>query len=362
MKTKTLLFFTATLALFCAVTQAAVITVNTTNNVNPLPLVETSLRQALTNLQDGDTIQFNIPGPGPFYISTPSNGYPILTNNNIVIDGYSQTDSSPNTNSILQPNNARLQIVLDSRDGPEQRTRLGSLSNSGFFDWESAILPVQGAKNFKIRGVSFLSRHTAGTSPDPSNQDPGDPEIYCIALINDATNARISGCWFGLDPNGATVAGGRSAVAAFKDNSGASASGLVFGTDGDDQNDPAEFNISIGMGLAINLETPNVKVAGNFINVFPNGTSFLDLATITLLDGGGIEAIQNGSADNMVIGTEGDGVGDANERNIIGPVFSVTLAQFPGVATNITFAGNHVWVGIDGQTIVPRSALNSDIT
>ena len=58
MKKLTLLFSTAPLALFCAVTQAAVITVNTTNNVNPLPLVEISLRQALTNLHDGDTIQF----------------------------------------------------------------------------------------------------------------------------------------------------------------------------------------------------------------------------------------------------------------------------------------------------------------
>src|SRR6266446_7751620 len=360
MKKLTFLFSAVTLALSCAGTQAAVITVNTTNNINPLPLVETSLRQALTNLHDGDTIQFNIPGSGPFYISTPTNGYPFLTNNNVVIDGYSQPGSSPNTNSILQPNNARVQIVLDSRDGPEQRTRLGSSGNSGFFDWESAILAARGAKNFKIRGLSFLSRHTAGTSPDPPNQDPGDPEIYCIALINDATNARISGCWFGLDPNGPTVAGGRSAVAAFKDTSGANASGLVFGTDGDGQNDPAEFNISIGMGLAINLETPNVKVAGNFINVFPNGTNFLDLSTIMPLDGGGIEAIQNGSADNMIIGTEGDGVSDANERNVIGPVFSGTLAQFPGVATNIILAGNYVWVGIDGQTIVPRNPFNSE--
>jgi len=356
-----LLVFTTTLALSCAVTRAAVITVNTTNNVDPLPLVETSLNQALTNLHDGDTIQFSIPGPGPFYISTPANGYPLLTNHNVVIDGYSQPGSSPNANPILQPNNARIQIVLDSRNGPEQRTRLGALSNSGFFDWESAILTVQGAKNFKIRGVSFLSRHTAGTSPNPPNQDPGDPEIYCIALINDATNARISGCWFGLDPNGTTVAGGRSAVAAFKDADGASASGLIFGTDGDGQNDPAEFNICIGMGLAVNLQTPNTKIAGNFINVFPNGTRFLDVSTITLLDGQGIEAIQNGAADNMVIGTEGDGVGDANERNVFGPVYSDTLARFSGPATNIVLAGNYVWIGIDGQSAVPRSQFSSDI-
>jgi hypothetical protein len=145
-------------------------------------------------------------------------------------------------------------------------------------------------------------------------------------------------------------------------NGGASASGLIFGTDGDGQNDPAEFNICMGMGLAINLQTPSVKVAGNFINVFPSGTRFLDLSTITLLDGAGVEAIENRAADNMVIGTEGDGVSDASERNIIGPVFSDTLARLSGAATNIVFAGNYVWVGIDGQSVVPRSPFSSDIT
>jgi len=362
MKKLTFLFSTATLALFYSAAEAAIITVNTTNNINPVPLVETSLQQALTSLQDGDTIQFNIPGNGPFHLKTPTNGYPVITNHRITIDGYSQPGSSPNTNEILAPNNAKIQVVLDSRDGPEQRTRLGSPSGTGFADSDSAILAVRGGRNFKIDGISFLSRHTAGTGPDPSNQDPGDPEIHCIALINDATNARISGCWFGLDPDGVTVAGGRSSVAAFKDDSGASASGLIFGTDGDGQNDPAEFNISMGMGLAVNLDTPNIKVAGNFFNVFPNGTNFLDLSTITLFDGGGLEAIQNSAADNMIIGTDGDGVSDANERNIFGPVFSDTFARFSGAATNVTFAGNYVGVGIDGQSAIPRSQLENNIT
>ncbi|PYK97849.1 MAG: hypothetical protein DME19_14765 [Verrucomicrobia bacterium] len=360
MKKLTLLFSTAMLALLCFDAEAAVMTVNTTNNVNPLPVIETSLMQALTNLHDGDTIQFNIPGPGPHYIKTPDAGYPFITNNDITIDGYSQAGSSPNTNSILTPNNAKIQVVLDSRDGPEQRTRLGSLNNPGYGDSESAILAVLGAKNFKIRGVSFLSRHTAGSLPNPFNQDPGDPEIYCIALIDDATDAHVSGCWFGLDPDGTTVAGGRSSVASFKGDNGASSSGLVFGTDGDGQNDPAEFNISMGMGIAIHLETPNVKVAGNFINVFPNGTRFLDLSTIVLLDGEGIEAIENGAADNMVIGTDGDGVSDADERNIIGPLFTIsvanTVAEFWDSATNITFAGNYVGIGIDGQTTLTNDS------
>jgi len=351
MKKLSFLLTASVLVFVCAGMDAAVITVNTINNVNP-GVGETSLLQALSSLHDGDTIQFNIPGAGPHYIKTPDTGYPFITNSNVIIDGYSQPGASPNSNSILAPNNAKIKIVLDSRDGPEQRTLLGPLNNPGYGDSESAILAVLGAKNFKIRGVSFLSRQTPGAGDDP--------DIYCIALINDATNAHLNGCWFGLDPDGVTVASGRSAVASFKGVNGASASGLVFGTNGDGQNDEAEFNISMGMGLAIHLETPNVKVSGNFINVFPNGTTFLDLSTIVILDGEGIEAIENGSGDNMVVGTDGNGTGDANERNIFGPVFYNTFAEFWGSATNIVFAGNSVGVGINGQTAItnPSSLIN----
>src|ERR1051326_2915325 len=182
------LFLTATLGWFCPVAGAAVITVNTTNNVSPGPN-ETNLVAALRALRDGDTIQFNIPGNGPFYLATPSAGYPFITNNNVLIDGYSQTGSLPNTNPILAPNNARIQIVLDSRDGPGQATLLGPLANPGYDDSESAILALLGARNSPIRGTSFLARPTTGT--------PDNPEIYSVALINGATNARVQGCWFG---------------------------------------------------------------------------------------------------------------------------------------------------------------------
>src|SRR6266446_5063895 len=48
-------------------TQALIITVTTTDNVSPLP-GQTSLKQAIAGLHDGDTIRFNIPGQGPVYI------------------------------------------------------------------------------------------------------------------------------------------------------------------------------------------------------------------------------------------------------------------------------------------------------
>src|ERR1051326_5343313 len=214
----------AALALSCSGAAAAVLTVTTTNNVSP-GANETNLVMALNQARDGDIIQFNLPGAGPFYIATPQAGYPFITANNLTIDGYSQPGSSPNTNSILASNTARIQVVIDSRAGPGGFTPLGLLANPGYDDAESAILAVRGAKQFTVRGLSFLARPTVGSPP------PDEPEIYAIALIDDAANARIGGCWFGLAPDGSTVAGGGSAVAAFKGVGGASASGLVFGTD-----------------------------------------------------------------------------------------------------------------------------------
>src|SRR2546426_6117770 len=123
MKHLNLVVSTAALALLCSAAEAAIITVNTTNNAAPGPN-ETNLVMALNQLSDGDTVQFNIPGNGPFYLRTPAAGYRYITNNNIAIDGYSQPGSAPNTNPILAANNARIQIVLDSRDGPGGTTPL----------------------------------------------------------------------------------------------------------------------------------------------------------------------------------------------------------------------------------------------
>src|SRR5437773_5646414 len=141
------------------VAHAAVITVTTTNNVSP-PEGQTSLKQAIASLHDGDTIRFSIPGPGPFYIQTPTDGYALITNNNVIIDGYSQTNATPNTNPILAPNNAQIKIVLDSRNGgftlmdfaKDQQT-----DDNGYEGlMEGAILPILNGANFHVQGICFL--------------------------------------------------------------------------------------------------------------------------------------------------------------------------------------------------------------
>ena len=73
-----------------------------------------SLRQAMLNANataGTDTITFNIPGPGPHSI-LPATELPALTDP-VVIDGYSQPGSSPNSHLITEPDNAVHTIVID---------------------------------------------------------------------------------------------------------------------------------------------------------------------------------------------------------------------------------------------------------
>ena len=73
---------------------------------------------ALTNCHPGDTIAFNIPGTGPFYLQEPPGGFPIIHKlGNLLIDGYTQPGASANSGSATQSNNAVIKIVIDGRNG-----------------------------------------------------------------------------------------------------------------------------------------------------------------------------------------------------------------------------------------------------
>jgi hypothetical protein len=368
-----LLGFTASASL-----PAAVITVTTVNNDNPGP--GTSLRQALTVAQTGDTIAFNIPGAGPHVIVTPLGGYPLLSNNNITINGYTQPGATPNTNPILGGNNAQIKIVLDST-GADTAPNPGNAArplrrssrldfplesgNTGYGESENCILGVFEADNVMIRGLSFIARRTPGSEADPS--------IYAVALIKAASNARIQGCWFGLAPGGSTMADVKppaSAVAAFRWRIGGDvySSGAIVGTDGDGISDRAEFNVIVGGRIALALELPQARVSGNYVNVFPDGLHFVDLDANYALwreafsNGGSnpngvtIENLENGRVtDDTVIGTDGDGVSDSDERNVFAhPVYDHEI-EFYSAAPRAVVAGNYFGVGVDGVTASPLS-------
>lgn len=354
----TLLLCGATLLFAGASGQAKVITVTTANNLAP-GAGETSLVQAIQQLEDGDTIEFNLPGPGPHFLITPpmstgaggGGGYPEITRSDITIDGYSQPGASPNTNPILAPNNAQIKIVLDSRAGGAHVWDI-----SGYGTSESGALVVSG-DNVTIKGLSFLSIY--GEDSDTS------PKRYGVALGNRGGNgAHISGCWFGVAPDGVTVAGMADGVTGFRHRTPTDVlvNQVVVGVKAGSANPRAEFNVMVDMCIPIIIEGAETRVSGNFIGVLPDGLTRVPNPRAPAGFGweGHLELAR--APYNLVIGTDGDGVNDADERNVmsggVARMFGVMTAEATydhiiefyggGSRTNNVIAGNYIGVGIDG--------------
>jgi hypothetical protein len=342
--------------------RASVLTVTTTNNVTP-GAGQLSLAMALQQAKDGDQIQFNIPGTGPQYIQTPTNGYPYITNNNITINGYSQPGSAPNTGSILAPNSAKIQIVLDSRGGGFTSMSFKPVNpndDPGYDSTEGAVLGLVGAQGFKVQGVSFLGTPTVGTDNGVS--------LYFISFALGASG-QVSGCWLGVDPDGKTVAGASDGVTGFRyrmrDASGTTTNsvlvnGMVIGVAAKATNAVQQFNVFAGSpGSSIIVEGDATRISGNFIAVLPDGLHDVDPGLDSDFAGQVEAPVEIGrSGNNTLIGTDGDGVNDENERNVFGGMVPTALGGYdhliefysPNPATNVVFAGNYVGVGIDGKT------------
>ncbi len=322
--------------------QAATITVTTTNATGV-----GSLNNAITALNNGDTIAFNIPGAGPHYIIPPFGGYPIITKNNITIDGYTQPGSSVNTNPILAANNAAIKIVIKGLDG--YFTDLTALAIPGYTDGECALLAVIGTTNFTARGLCFLGNWVDTVSPLSQ---------YAVALGGTAlsVNANISGCRFGLDPNNTTVGRLKDGIPFF----GAGASNLVVGVAAGPANAAAaraQFNIFVSMYISVIGNNGPVRMCGNFLNVYPNGLTDYNVNTGDGSLDHSMEAITEfGSNNGFIFGTDGDGLNDAEERNVVGGATAAgdsRIFEWYGTSpanTRTIIAGNYIGVGIDGLT------------
>jgi hypothetical protein len=361
--------------------QAKTITVTTADNISP-PAGQTNLVQAINLLQDGDTIQFNIPGAGVHYLATPPDGFPLITKNNITIDGYSQPGASPNTNPIHAPNNAQIKVVLASTN--ENALSMGTAvaaaagvtyNNLGFGDDELAILGFFRGTNASVKGLAFISAPT-GSGSGAS----GDIKSVCFCAdapevsSGNCGNWHVSGCWFGIHPgtgqvaymdDGTTVAIPTIAIAAYRtrNNDGSNATYPQPGTIGvaaGSTKPRAEFNVFVE-GYGFDSEGLNFRVSGNFFNVLPDGLHNFDPSTANSGQQQGDGDIEVGRVcDNLIIGTDGDGVNDADEGNLFGGVANTDwdhLYLWSAHATNVVIAGNWYGIGVDGSTIFSNSSV-----
>lgn len=382
MKARAFTLLITTWSALIGLSNAATITVNTADNTD-FSAGKTNLVRAINSLSAGDSIAFNIPGTGVHYINTPVDGYPLITKHNVTIDGYTQPGASPNTNPIHAANNAQIKICLTSTNGNclsmgqavANFTGL-SYNNLGFGTDEMAILGIFRATNFTIKGVAILSTPTGD-----GNGFNGD--IKSISFCADsqevggetAANWHIAGCWFGVDPttrqiafldDGVTLAIPAISVAAYRtrDNNGSNVRYPQPGTIGvaaGSASPRAEFNVIL-TGYGFDSEGLNFRVSGNFFNVLPDGITNPDISTLNGGSQQGDAYIEIGrSYDNILIGTDGDGVNDADEGNVFGgasaPNFEMFDLYSSSTGTNFVISGNWFGLGVDGTTRFTNSAI-----
>src|SRR5207249_8830913 len=123
------------------------------------------------------------------------------------------------------------------------------------------------------------------------------------------------------------------------------------------------FNVII-TGYGFDSEGLNFRISGNFWGVLPDGMTSADMSVLNngaQLGDGFIEIGRNTS--NLIIGTDGDGVNDADEGNVFGGFAKgggVMINFYSSPQTNIVIAGNTFGVAIDGVTRFTNTAAVVD--
>ena len=245
-------------ALFTVPALAATFTVINTNDTGA-----GSFRQALldANAAAGlDTIAFNIPGAGVHTITTPATDLPSITSP-VLIDGYTQPGSAPNTNALNAGINAVLLIEVVMSSGGDLHI-------------------AAGADGTTIRGLVISNRYD---------------EISVMA-----NNVTIAGNFIGTDPSGTVGKRGTMGIVAEL-----AATNLTVGGPA-----AADRNLISGhVFYGVQLQAPSTSghlIQGNYIGTDVTGTLSLDAPTslqLALADMGEVSIL-----DNLIAGNTGGGV------------------------------------------------------
>lgn len=367
------LLITTLVASACAA-NAATFTVTTAAS-NGAGSFSQAIRDADASTDSAVTIRFNIPGAGPHYIAPPVGGFPLVTKDNLTIDGYSQPGSSVNTAAITATNNAVIKIALDAR-APNANFRdmayvgYGSVSVSdpvinnstmygdgtnrerGGYDpssWdpyapgEVAILGVYRATNVTIKGLAILGDGSGSEYAIAVAQDYGLDTAVLDRFDYDNGTSRglhLSGCWIGYDPATGAEHPSGAAIAAFRHrdkSTGGTRPELpnmqnwAIGVKPKSTNPRAQFNVMGALGLLIAGEGIRCTVAGN---------QFLGPADTE------IGRYSDTQVPSIVFGTDGDGVNDADEGNL----YPTTQPLFYSTSDKVfVFAGNILGLARDGS-------------
>ena len=225
--------------------------------------------------------------------------------------------------------------------------------------------------------INYSTNNIIGTNSDgisdalERNLISGNSD--CGIVFIGSSNNKIKGNYIGTTKTGLVglpnFSDGGTNLAAVQITIRTSSSNNIVGTDGDGVNDNIEGNVigsatiaaasanSFNYGIFISSASPGTVIAGNYIGLGADGITPLNFKTTggSFID----KAIYNrNSSNSAVIGTNGDGVSDANEANYIGNAGSgITLDN----VTTCVIAGNYIGLGSNKTTSEPFTSNGTEI-
>ena len=149
---------------------------------------------------------------------------------------------------------------------------------------------------------------------------------------------RVAGNFIGTDVTGASALG--NANSGVRIDAGASSN--IIGTNGDGTSDVLERNVISGNATGVQFSGADGNIlAGNFIGTNSAGSAAF----------GNNVGVWVNNSNNIRIGSDANGQGDAAERNVISGNFEVGV-DVSNASSDTTIAGNFIGLGADGNTII----------
>ncbi len=331
-----------------------------------------SFRQAVIDANvagGGDVIEFQLPpGPGP----GPEPGTIILTGSFPRISGRTIIDGSSQPNYLGTPlvevtTNANASTIAIDGAGSELRgLSIGGGATSSVDVTADDVLVAGNYVGIDRTGLANNLTSPIGVYVSANRVTIGGAGQYDRNLIAgnstnvfiDGTNdARVQGNVIGLDVT-------QTATLSATDLNGVIVSGnaqnTFIGTDGDGEDDSLEGNVIAGLtlGIAVNVSnSSNTVVAGNQLGVASNGST-----SIANRDGISVGFFVPG----LRIGTNGDGLSDLAERNVISgnALNGIVLSSSHGTV----IAGNLIGTDVTGTVAIGNGqagihvALSNNVT
>ena len=313
-----------------------------------------SLRYALdyanSTIGIKETIEFNIPGTGPFIIR-PSTQLPIITDP-VVIDGYTQSGAMPATDSEFATILIEIHIAVTERmTGLIINAGNSTISGLSIIGFERNLI-LEETGNNTIKG-NFISggnggnifvycsdNEIGGRSPAESNVIKFSEAGSGIKIDNTAGNAarnRITGNYIGVDPAVETGRGNDFYGISISD----SPDNIIGGPSEQERNVISRNNAGISIG---GVNATGNRIEGNYI-------TDNDFNGIGVSSSGNFVGGTYPGAGNLISGNQwglslGSGAnGNFIQGNLIGPDFTGTKAVGNGLGGILIGGGKNNQIG-----------------